>query len=244
MSCCSAKGCDEFFTDRVARRNVDTYRRKGLDKHARRLVDAVCRNGIEGRTVLEVGGGIGAIQLELLRGRGHDPRTSSSRPPTNPTPPSCCKRPASRAASSDDCWTSPTRRNRWPGGCRHPPQGRLLLPRLRGAHRGCRRSRQASTCAHLPTQIVVDAARIYRREPARAAAPEDVPRLCASPSGDCCRSPRAWSGGNHQPSRADMGVLRPRTNRCATKCNKLAGLHAGSPQSTRASDRAKSLGGL
>lgn len=67
MSCCSAKGCDEFFTDRVARRNVDTYRRKGLDKHARRLVDAVCRNGIEGRTVLEVGGGIGAIQLELLQ---------------------------------------------------------------------------------------------------------------------------------------------------------------------------------
>ena len=67
MSCCSGKGCDEFFSDRVARRNADNYRRKGLDKHARRLVDAVCRNGIEGRTVLEVGGGIGAIQLELLQ---------------------------------------------------------------------------------------------------------------------------------------------------------------------------------
>jgi 2-polyprenyl-3-methyl-5-hydroxy-6-metoxy-1,4-benzoquinol methylase len=67
MSCCSTKGCDEFFTDRVARRNADSYRRKGLDKHARRLVDVVCRNGIEGCTVLEVGGGIGAIQLELLQ---------------------------------------------------------------------------------------------------------------------------------------------------------------------------------
>jgi magnesium-protoporphyrin O-methyltransferase len=67
MSCCSAKGCDEFFTDRVARRDADRYRSQGLAKNARRLVDFVCRQGIEGRTVLEVGGGIGAIQLELLQ---------------------------------------------------------------------------------------------------------------------------------------------------------------------------------
>lgn len=67
MSCCSAKGCDEFFTDRVARRDADRYRRKGLAKNARRLVDYVCRHDVEGSTVLEVGGGIGAIQLELLQ---------------------------------------------------------------------------------------------------------------------------------------------------------------------------------
>ena len=67
MSCCSAKGCDEFFSDHVARRDVARYRSRGLDKNARRLVDFVRRNGIEGRTVLEVGGGIGAVQLELLR---------------------------------------------------------------------------------------------------------------------------------------------------------------------------------
>lgn len=67
MSCCSAKGCDEFFTDRVAHRDADRYRSKGLDKNARRLVDTVRRRGIDGGTVLEVGGGIGAIQLELLQ---------------------------------------------------------------------------------------------------------------------------------------------------------------------------------
>lgn len=67
MSCCSAKGCDEFFSDRIARRDADRYRGKGLDKNAQRLVDSVCRHGIEGGTVLEVGGGIGAIQLELLQ---------------------------------------------------------------------------------------------------------------------------------------------------------------------------------
>jgi hypothetical protein len=67
VNCCSAKGCDEFFSDRVARRNAESYRRKGLDRNAQRLVDFVRQHGIEGRTVLELGGGIGAIQLELLQ---------------------------------------------------------------------------------------------------------------------------------------------------------------------------------
>jgi 2-polyprenyl-3-methyl-5-hydroxy-6-metoxy-1,4-benzoquinol methylase len=67
MSCCSPRGCDEFFTDRVARRDAHRYRRKGLDGDARRLVDFVRERGLPGRTVLEIGGGVGAIQLELLR---------------------------------------------------------------------------------------------------------------------------------------------------------------------------------
>ncbi len=67
MSCCSAKGCDEFFDDRVARRDARRYRRKGLDRNAQRIVQLVQHRGVEGKTVLEVGGGIGAIQLELLR---------------------------------------------------------------------------------------------------------------------------------------------------------------------------------
>lgn len=67
MHCCATKGCDEFFTERVARRDATRYRRSGIDGNARRVVDFVRRHGIEGRTVLEVGGGVGAIQLELLR---------------------------------------------------------------------------------------------------------------------------------------------------------------------------------
>lgn len=43
------------------------YRRKGLDATSRRIVDFVKAQGVEGRSVLEVGGGIGAIQLELLK---------------------------------------------------------------------------------------------------------------------------------------------------------------------------------
>jgi hypothetical protein len=67
MSCCSGKGCDEFFNERVAQRDARRYRRKGLDGSARRIVELVRDRGIEGKTVLEVGGGIGAIQVELLQ---------------------------------------------------------------------------------------------------------------------------------------------------------------------------------
>ena len=67
MNCCSAKGCDEFFSERVARRDAERYRHAGIDDSARRVVDFVRARGVEGSSVLEVGGGVGAIQLELLR---------------------------------------------------------------------------------------------------------------------------------------------------------------------------------
>jgi magnesium-protoporphyrin O-methyltransferase len=43
------------------------YRRRGLDATARKLVAFLERHGIEGATVLEIGGGVGEIHLELLR---------------------------------------------------------------------------------------------------------------------------------------------------------------------------------
>jgi magnesium-protoporphyrin O-methyltransferase len=43
------------------------YRRRGLDPTARKLVAFLERQGIEGATVLEIGGGVGEIHLELLR---------------------------------------------------------------------------------------------------------------------------------------------------------------------------------
>jgi magnesium-protoporphyrin O-methyltransferase len=43
------------------------YRRRGLDRPARRMVEFLQSRGIDGATVLEVGGGIGEIQLELLK---------------------------------------------------------------------------------------------------------------------------------------------------------------------------------
>jgi len=43
------------------------YRKRGLDKTAARIVAFVERAGVENLTVLEIGGGVGEIQLELLK---------------------------------------------------------------------------------------------------------------------------------------------------------------------------------
>lgn len=66
-SCCDPRGCDEFFNARFARRMARRYRRRGLDRTARTIVEFLERRGIGGATVLEVGGGVGEIQIELLK---------------------------------------------------------------------------------------------------------------------------------------------------------------------------------
>ncbi len=54
-----------MFGKRMVRRALRQYRRKGLDDGSRWLVDRARSAG--GESVLEVGGGFGAIALELLR---------------------------------------------------------------------------------------------------------------------------------------------------------------------------------
>jgi 16S rRNA G966 N2-methylase RsmD len=65
--CCNPRGCDRFFTPRFARRVAARYRKKGLDETARRMVEFLELRGIEGASVLEIGGGVGEIQIELLK---------------------------------------------------------------------------------------------------------------------------------------------------------------------------------
>jgi hypothetical protein len=43
------------------------YRKKGLDATAQGMVEFLEGRGIEGATVLEIGGGVGEIQIELLK---------------------------------------------------------------------------------------------------------------------------------------------------------------------------------
>jgi 2-polyprenyl-3-methyl-5-hydroxy-6-metoxy-1,4-benzoquinol methylase len=69
VACCNPRGCDVFFSERLARRAARRYRKHGLDRSARRMVEFLKSRGLAGTTVLEVGGGVGEIQLELL-GRG------------------------------------------------------------------------------------------------------------------------------------------------------------------------------
>ncbi|HET7338657.1 MAG TPA: SAM-dependent methyltransferase [Candidatus Dormibacteraeota bacterium] len=65
--CCTPKGYGWVFSERSAQSQARRYRRRGLDGPSRRIVDYLKKQGIDGRTVLEVGGGIGAVQLELLK---------------------------------------------------------------------------------------------------------------------------------------------------------------------------------
>jgi cyclopropane fatty-acyl-phospholipid synthase-like methyltransferase len=67
VSCCPPKGYEKLFGERAARRDLRRYRRKGLDDTGKVLVDFLRERGIEGTTVLEIGGGSGAIEAEMLK---------------------------------------------------------------------------------------------------------------------------------------------------------------------------------
>ena len=68
MVCCgNCAGVSEFFDDRVARRDLRRYRRRGALRTTRLLLDAV-RDAVavRGASLLDVGGGVGAVQHDLL----------------------------------------------------------------------------------------------------------------------------------------------------------------------------------
>ena len=56
-----------MFGARFARHRAKRYRKRGLDATERRIVDFLTGRGIDGASVLEIGGGVGELQLELLR---------------------------------------------------------------------------------------------------------------------------------------------------------------------------------
>ena len=66
-SCCDPRGCDRFFGKRFARRVARRYRKRGLGKTERVMVSYLESAGLAGATVLEVGGGIGELHVELLK---------------------------------------------------------------------------------------------------------------------------------------------------------------------------------
>lgn len=63
-------GCDGFasiFDPRTARRDRDRYRRHGPDRTTRMLLELLKPYHASGATLLDIGGGIGVVDLELLR---------------------------------------------------------------------------------------------------------------------------------------------------------------------------------
>jgi magnesium-protoporphyrin O-methyltransferase len=66
-SCCCRRDYDRFFSKRFARSVARKYRKRGLDKTSRKMVEFLREQGVEGVTVLEIGGGVGEIEIELLK---------------------------------------------------------------------------------------------------------------------------------------------------------------------------------
>ena len=62
--CCNPIDYRRLFSRKYASRDARRYRKRGLGATSRALVDLA--GDVEGSTVLDVGGGIGAIELELL----------------------------------------------------------------------------------------------------------------------------------------------------------------------------------
>lgn len=67
MDCCQCKGIETLFNQKEVENMLKAYRKDGPAKTTRMLIEALKAEGIKGMTLLDIGGGVGAIQHELLR---------------------------------------------------------------------------------------------------------------------------------------------------------------------------------
>ena len=67
MTCPQCRGLDRLFDEKTATRELKTYRKKGPSKTTRLLIEALKRVGVDDLTLLDIGGGVGAIQHGLLQ---------------------------------------------------------------------------------------------------------------------------------------------------------------------------------
>lgn len=65
--CCEPEGCDETFSKHFALRMARRYRRRGLSRSERAIASFLTDRGIDGASILEIGGGVGELHVELLR---------------------------------------------------------------------------------------------------------------------------------------------------------------------------------
>lgn len=66
VSCSCCADVDRVFSRRLAARELRRYRKKGPERATATLLDALRREGVEDVSLLDVGGGVGVIQHELL----------------------------------------------------------------------------------------------------------------------------------------------------------------------------------
>jgi len=67
MNCAQCQGIEELFSEEYVAGELKRYRRRGPDKTTRILIEALKEIDVEGMTLLDIGGGLGAIQHEMLQ---------------------------------------------------------------------------------------------------------------------------------------------------------------------------------
>jgi magnesium-protoporphyrin O-methyltransferase len=63
---CQCQGIEEVFSQEHVDKELREYRAKGPDKTTRMLAEAIRKEGVRGLTLLDIGGGVGAIQHALI----------------------------------------------------------------------------------------------------------------------------------------------------------------------------------
>lgn len=67
IDCCQCEGIDFRFDQEYVTRKLDEYHRLGPKQTTQMLIDALVARGVEGLTVLDIGGGIGDVIHGLMR---------------------------------------------------------------------------------------------------------------------------------------------------------------------------------
>jgi SAM-dependent methyltransferase len=66
MSCPQCIGIEELFNKKLAAKELRRFQQKGARPTTRFIVEKIVAQGVEGLTLLDIGGGVGAVQVELL----------------------------------------------------------------------------------------------------------------------------------------------------------------------------------
>lgn len=66
VSCCHCQGLEQQFDRKTAERELRRYRRSGPTRSTRLLVEGLLREGVADASLLDIGGGVGAVQHRLL----------------------------------------------------------------------------------------------------------------------------------------------------------------------------------
>jgi magnesium-protoporphyrin O-methyltransferase len=67
MGCCQCQGIENMFDKKAAKRALKRYLKKGPSKTTNMLLKAIHKTEVKGLDFLDIGGGIGAIQYDLIK---------------------------------------------------------------------------------------------------------------------------------------------------------------------------------